>query len=248
MGFARLAIRFDGARWLDLAESAAQSVLKYPLQSPEWLYRAAACLGLVAVVREDSSAAGEGYRKLVEAVYSDSVPAIRFCRGSLTFVERQLGLVARTAGEVDQAITHFESGLRDCRTAGHKPELAWLCYDFADTLLKRHHGVDTEKAGALLKEGLDLVNRYKMSPLKEKITKLLADTSARPAPPDRLTRREVEVLRLLAMGKTNQEIAGELFIADRTAANHVSNIFAKIKCGNRVEAAAYARRHSLLEE
>ncbi len=233
--------------WLDLAEAAALSVLNLPLHSPEWRYRAAACLGLVAVAGNDSRAAGERYRKLVEAVYRDSVPMIRFCRGSLTFVEGHLGLLAQAAGQVDQAITHFKSGLGDCRTTGHKPELAWLCYDFARTLLERGHGKDSEEAGALLKEGLELTNRLGMSPLEEKITRVLEAVPGRSTLPDRLTRREVEVLRLLATGKTNQEIAGELFIADRTASNHVSNIFAKIKCGNRVEAAAYAHRHGLIE-
>ena len=233
---------------LNLAESCAQSILAFPRYSPEWRYRAAACLGLVAVARDDSPAAEEHYRKLIKLVRSDSTPAFRFCRGSLTFVEAQLALIAHTAGETDQAIIHFKSGFRECRTTGHKPELAWLCYDFARLLLNRHHEEDSEGAIALLKEGLTLANRLGMSPLKEKTAKLLEASPSRPSLPDRLTRREVEVLRLLATGKTNQEIASELFIADRTAANHVSNIFAKIKCGNRVEAAAYAHRHGLVEQ
>ncbi|UCF96952.1 MAG: AAA family ATPase [Spirochaetaceae bacterium] len=234
--------------FLDLAESCAQSILAYPRYSPEWRYRAAACLGLIAVARDDSSAAEEHYRKLIEFVRNDTKPEFRFCRGSLTFVEMQLALIAHTAGEVDQAEIHFRSGLRECRISGHKPELAWLCHDFARFLLNRHHKEDSEEAIALLKEGLALANRFGMSPLKEKTAKLLEASSSYPSLPDRLTRREVEVLRLLATGKTNQEIASELFIADRTAANHVSNIFAKIKCGNRVEAAAYAHRHGLVEQ
>ena len=66
-----------------------------------------------------------------------------------------------------------------------------------------------------------------------------------PANPDGLTEREVEVLRLVATGKSNLQIAEELFISARTVARHVSNIFTKIDVLNRTEAAAYAARHDL---
>jgi len=55
-----------------------------------------------------------------------------------------------------------------------------------------------------------------------------------------LTAREHEVLRLLAAGRTNREIAAELFIAPKTASVHVSNILAKLHAGSRTEAAAIA--------
>jgi len=55
-----------------------------------------------------------------------------------------------------------------------------------------------------------------------------------------LTAREQEVLRLLAAGRTNREIAAELFIAPKTASVHVSNILAKLGAGSRTEAAAIA--------
>jgi len=60
------------------------------------------------------------------------------------------------------------------------------------------------------------------------------------APPDGLTPREVEVLRLIASGKSNQEIATELVISINTVTNHVKNILGKTGCANRTEAAAYA--------
>jgi NarL family two-component system response regulator LiaR len=63
---------------------------------------------------------------------------------------------------------------------------------------------------------------------------------------DGLTHREVEVLVLLALGKSNREIAEELIISPNTVITHVSNIFNKIGVTNRTEAATYANRHGLL--
>jgi DNA-binding NarL/FixJ family response regulator len=61
-------------------------------------------------------------------------------------------------------------------------------------------------------------------------------------PADPLTDREMEVLRLLAQGKSNQQIAEGLNISEVTVRTHVSHIFAKLGAGNRVEAALYALR------
>ena len=60
------------------------------------------------------------------------------------------------------------------------------------------------------------------------------------AAPDGLTPREVEVLRLIANGRSNQEIASELVISFNTVTNHVKNILGKAGCVNRTEATAYA--------
>jgi serine/threonine-protein kinase PknK len=75
------------------------------------------------------------------------------------------------------------------------------------------------------------------------------------APPDErlhplpggLTGREVEVLRLLAVGKTNPEIADALVISLNTVYRHVNHIFTKLAVSNRTEAATYAHQHGLLE-
>ncbi|MGD9889673.1 MAG: LuxR C-terminal-related transcriptional regulator [Dehalococcoidia bacterium] len=61
-----------------------------------------------------------------------------------------------------------------------------------------------------------------------------------------LTAREVEVLRLVAGGKTNRAIADELIISEKTVARHVSNIFTKLGLSSRAAATAYAYEHNLL--
>ena len=67
-----------------------------------------------------------------------------------------------------------------------------------------------------------------------------------PAPLAALTTRELEVLRLVAAGRTNGQIGAELFISTKTASVHVSNILAKLGVAGRGEAAAIAYRDGLL--
>jgi len=63
-----------------------------------------------------------------------------------------------------------------------------------------------------------------------------------PENPDMLTEREIEVLRLLAQGQANKEIARSLHIAEKTVKTHVSNILAKLGLQSRTQAALYALR------
>jgi len=65
---------------------------------------------------------------------------------------------------------------------------------------------------------------------------------------DLLTEREREVLQLMSEGKTNQEIADELFIALKTAKVHVSNILGKLDVQDRTQAVIYAFKHKLVKE
>jgi DNA-binding NarL/FixJ family response regulator len=61
-----------------------------------------------------------------------------------------------------------------------------------------------------------------------------------------LTGRELEVLRLLAAGRTNREIAGALVISERTVDRHVSNLFSKLDVQSRSAATAYAYEHEIV--
>jgi DNA-binding NarL/FixJ family response regulator len=68
---------------------------------------------------------------------------------------------------------------------------------------------------------------------------------AEPGRPDGLTSRELEVLRVLAQGKTNRVIAEKLYISEKTVASHVSHIFTKLGVSSRAAATAYAYDHDL---
>jgi two-component system, NarL family, response regulator LiaR len=64
---------------------------------------------------------------------------------------------------------------------------------------------------------------------------------------EELTNRELEILLLMAQGKTNQEIADELFIALKTVKTHVSNILGKLEVQDRTQAVIYAFKHDLVK-
>ena len=73
------------------------------------------------------------------------------------------------------------------------------------------------------------------------------DRGAQPSrPPLELTEREHAVLRLIARGATNRQIAGELFVSEGTVKNHVSHILGRLGLRDRTQAALYARDHGLL--
>lgn len=72
-------------------------------------------------------------------------------------------------------------------------------------------------------------------------------SGATSSPHEQLTEREMEVLLLVAQGKTNQEIADELFIALKTVKTHVSNILAKLDVQDRTQAVVYAFQNGLVK-
>ena len=226
--------------WLTVAEERA----RHNLSSAAGLFSitmARVGLALVAVQRGDAAAAEEQYAALAP------VPGIMvFYIGT----DQVLGLLSVTLGRLDQAISHFEDSLEFCRKAGYRPNLAWTCYDYAGALSQRNGPGDRERAIALLDESLAIATDLGMRPLMERVADRQAAKETQPAAlasyPDGLTQREVEVLRLLALGRNNREIAEELVISLRTVAHHVTSILSKTGSANRTEAAAYAARQGLV--
>jgi DNA-binding NarL/FixJ family response regulator len=81
---------------------------------------------------------------------------------------------------------------------------------------------------------------------------VLAAVGKRAAPsrrhwPAELTDREVEVLRLIARGRSNREVADRLFISAKTVGRHVENLYRKIGVSSRAAAAVFAMEHGLLD-
>jgi DNA-binding CsgD family transcriptional regulator len=232
---------------LDIAATAAQTVVSSPFVNPLYAMHARAGLGLLAVLRDDAVAAAEQYGPL------QSQAGHMYRQIS---IDRLLGLLAQTMGDLGKAAQHFEDALAFCRKAGYRPELAWTCCDYADMLLSpvgaQHaaplHG-DLRKAMSLLEEALSVSSELGMRPLMQRVVALQERAQSRPARapeyPSGLTQREVEVLRLIAAGRSNPAIATELVISINTVARHVSHIFTKTGVANRAEAAAFALPHGL---
>jgi two-component system response regulator NreC len=76
--------------------------------------------------------------------------------------------------------------------------------------------------------------------------KLVAEVPTRTRLPDDLSAREIEVLRLIALGHTNSEIAAQLFLSVRTVESHRAHIQQKTQQSSRAELVSYAREHGLL--
>jgi PAS domain S-box-containing protein len=73
------------------------------------------------------------------------------------------------------------------------------------------------------------------------------ETPAAPESPSELTRRELEILRLMAAGDDTRTISGRLHVSPATVRNHVQNILAKLNVHSRLQAVAYATSHRMLE-
>ena len=107
-----------------------------------------------------------------------------------------------------------------------------------------------EVAGAVRKvnQGQSLISPSMASKLLNEFAAMVKRRDERnQVPGPRLTERELEVLKLVAKGMNNRDIAQELFISENTVKNHVRNILEKLHLHSRMEAVVYAVREKLLE-
>jgi predicted ATPase/class 3 adenylate cyclase/DNA-binding CsgD family transcriptional regulator len=193
----------------------------------------------------DAARAAELYDLLLPYSGRYMVPGYLVCHGS---ADRHLGMLCATMANWAAAECHFEIALEANRRGGAHVALAHTQCDLAAMLLERQAPGDRERAEALLRDSLERARQLGMHGLVKKAEASLRQqpaVAARSGAGDELTARETEVLRLLAIGRSNADIALVLSISLNTVATHVRNILAKTGCANRTEAAAYAMRHGL---
>ncbi len=154
-----------------------------------------------------------------------------------------LGKLAFAAGAKGAAHEHLAAAVKICSTIRAWPVLARALYHCGVALLDS----EAERARALLAEADELANRLGMAGLARDIDRLTRNRVVTTTFPDNLTVREVDVLRLIAIGRSNKDVSVVLGISLNTVATHVRNILTKTGCANRTEAAAYALRNDLVE-
>jgi DNA-binding CsgD family transcriptional regulator len=168
--------------------------------------------------------------------------------------DRYLGMLAAVMSDWTGSERHFRDALKMDSRMGARTWLAHSQHQYARMLLSRPRGygasTDWNIAASLLEKAQFTARESGMHSLTRQVEALqqrgepsLART---PAYPGGLTPREVEVLKLVATGKTDREVAEGLSISLGTASTHVRNILNKTGTANRTEAAAFAVRNRLI--
>ncbi|HEY9561311.1 MAG TPA: LuxR C-terminal-related transcriptional regulator [Anseongella sp.] len=219
----------------DAAETSIRNTLREtedPVKRAELLPAFVRIMVAVKQTEEALEAARElgGIAIEFDAPYLYAISA--YCQGAVFVAE----------GNVQPALEHLQKALIFWNTlhlpyeSAHTRELKGLIY----LKLNDKDNSDAEFAAAKW-----LFEQLQALPDLERINRLLNKKQHHET--HGLTLRELQVLRLLASGKTNKSIACELFISERTVDRHVSNIFNKLGVSSRVEATAFALRNQLVD-
>jgi len=151
------------------------------------------------------------------------------------------GAIALAGGDVDGALTALRTGSALWQDVDAPYELARTRAQIGAAYLRLG---DEEGARMEFEAAQEVFERIGAAPDATQMAERLAHWSRQP--PSGLTGRELDVLRLVATGRTNRDIARELAIAEKTVARHISNIFLKLDLSSRSAATAYAYEHKLL--
>jgi DNA-binding CsgD family transcriptional regulator/tetratricopeptide (TPR) repeat protein len=230
----------DEARriFIELADHKYAGVCRDDMYVTCLVFCAEACCAL-----RDAARAAELYELLSAYAGQTANHPTAVCFGA---ADLYLAGLAGIAGWPERAVEHFERAIALNRSMRAWPWLVRSLVRHGTYLLSTPN--ETQRASGLqqLREAEHLARRIGMTQLIEDIDRLLEARDAGAILPDHLTAREAEVLRLLAIGRTNKDVSLALSISLNTVATHVRSILGKTNCANRTEAAAYAMRHGLL--
>jgi two-component system, NarL family, response regulator NreC len=204
------------------------------------------------VIADDHTVVRQGLRLLMDA--DDTLQVIAEA-GTVPDAERLTRAHRPTVLVLDLNM-HGESGLDAIpRIREAAPETGIVVLTMQDDPGFARQALQTGALGFVLKEAADeeLLEAIHLAAqgetyLNPRLGGRLAAAPPQPAgPPDDLTEREVEVLRLIALGHTNTEIAQQLFLSTRTVETHRAHIQQKIRRTTRAELVRYALDHGFVE-
>jgi len=199
------------------------------------------CLALMAVALDDGERAARYY------------PDLLACRGQHHWflVDRILGQIALLQGDWPAAALHLDDAEAIAQREGLWPEMSRILLAQADLSLAQGGPGSGARARSLLGRALALYQKLGLDGEARRVRTRLrglprqpGDPAAAPLPA-RLTPREAQVLRLVAAGRSNRQIAQELALSESTVAKHLTSIFNKVGVDNRAAAAVFAIRHGL---
>jgi predicted ATPase/DNA-binding CsgD family transcriptional regulator len=199
------------------------------------------CLALMAVALDDGERAARYY------------PDLLACRGQHHWflVDRILGQIATMCGDWPAAAVHLDDAEAIAQREGLWPEMGRILLAQADLSLAQDGPGSAAHARRSLGQAQAIYRKLDVDSEAGRVRARLHDLPRQPgapAPiplPAGLTRREAQVLRLVAAGRRNREIAQELTLSESTIAKHLTSIFNKVGVDNRAAAAAFAVRHGL---
>jgi DNA-binding NarL/FixJ family response regulator len=188
----------------------------------------------IVLAAGDLAAARAAANELASIAARNDIPFLR------ALCYRSSGAVLAAEGNALEALEELRKSLIVWRELQAPYEAARVRFLMA--LAYRKLG-DEENALLELNEVRQAFKRLGATAEVSRVDLLLKDTAKGTGP---LTQREVQVLKLVASGMTNREIADKLFISEKTVARHLSNIFTKLDLSSRTAATAYAYDHKLV--
>ncbi len=166
-------------------------------------------------------------------------------------VDRVLGAIETLRGDWPTAEAHLATAEAVARQEGFRPELPLILAEQGNLEVARGGRGSAMRARALLGQALRLFEELGMAAEAGRARERLRTLPRQPGEPDRLrypaglSGREVQVLRLVAAGRSNRQIAHELVLSEKTVARHLTSIYTKTATDNRAGAAAFAVHHGL---
>ena len=254
LGVLEISLRLAAAETAAAIGTAAQAIEGYELSggSPRYAWplvvaAASACLAAARDERlRDETAALAGRLRTIAEKLETSGPAQRASR--LTFAAADVQL---SGGSLTEMLNAWDEAAAAWAAVSEPYPRAQVLRHAAEAALG---GGDRDGAGDRLRQAAALADGLGADPLIREIAvlarraRIVLDVSAGVIEADfGLTGRELEVLRLVAAGRSNRDIAGELFISPKTASVHVSNILGKLGAASRGEAAAKAHALGLVD-